>query len=44
MRTVPCGIKNAKPLDISKEKIKLRTIDKCPCRLCTRYIDNVGFV
>ena len=41
---VPCKIKNAKSLDIFKEKIKLWTTDKCPCRLCKRYIGNVGFV
>ena len=30
---VPCEIKNAKSLDIFKEK-KLWTTDKCPCRFC----------
>ena len=29
-------IKNAKSLDIFKEKIKLWTTDKYPCRLCKR--------
>ena len=37
-------IKNAKSLDIFKEKIKLWTTDKCPCRLCKRYIGNLGSV
>ena len=41
---VPCEIKNAKSLDIFKKRIKLWTTDKCPCRLCKRYIGNVGFV
>ena len=41
---VPCEIKNAKSLDIFKKRIKLWTINKCPCRLCKRYIGNVGFI
>ena len=32
--TVPCETKNAKSLDIFKEKIKLWTTDKCSCRFC----------
>ena len=36
-------IKNAKSLDIFKEQ-KLWTTDKCSCRLCKRYIGNVGFI
>ena len=38
-----CEIKNAKSSDIFKEKIKFCPTDKCPCRLCKRYIGNVGF-
>ena len=41
---VPCEIKNAKSLDIFSKRIKLWPTDKCPCRLCKRYIDNVGFI
>ena len=41
---VPCEIKNAKSLDIFKKRIKLWTTDQCPCRLCKRYIGNVGFI
>ena len=41
---VPCEIKNAKSLDIFKKRIKLCTTDKCPCRLCKKYIGNVGFI
>ena len=41
---VHCEIKNAKSLDIFSKKIKLWTTDKCPCRLCKRYIGNVGFI
>ena len=38
----PCVIKTAKSLDICKEKVKLWTTNKCPCRLCKRY--NVSLV
>ena len=41
---VPCEIKNAKSIDIFSKKIKLWTTDICPCRLCKRYIGNVGFI
>ena len=39
-----CEIKNAKSLDIFKEKIKVWTTDKCLRRFCKRYISNVDFV
>ena len=41
---VPCEIKNAKSIDTFFKKIKLWTTDKCPCRLCKRYIGSVGFI
>ena len=41
---VPCEIKNAKSLDNFKKRIKLWATHKCPCRLCKRYIGNVGFI
>ena len=41
---VLCEIKNAKSLDILTEKINLWTTDKCTCRICKRYVGNVGFV
>ena len=41
---LPVEIKNAKSLGIFKEKIKTWTTDKCPCRLCKKYIANVGFI
>ena len=41
---VPNEIKNAKSLEIFKEKIKTWTTDKCPCRVCKKYISNVGFI
>ena len=41
---VLCEIENAKSLDIFLKKIKLWATGKCPCRLCKRYIGNVGFI
>ena len=38
---VPNRIKNAVSLKLFKKEIKL---SKCPCRLCTIYIRNVGFI
>ena len=39
---IPSDIRSANSLGIFKEKIKFWTTDKCPCRLCKKYIDNVG--
>ena len=41
---VLCEIKNPNSLDIFLKIIKLCTTDKCPCRLCKRYIGNAGFI
>ena len=41
---IPSDIKSANSLRIFKEKIKIWTTDKCPCRLCKTYIGNVGFI
>ena len=39
---IPSDIRSANSVGIFKEKIKFWTTDKCPCRLCKKYIDNVG--
>ena len=39
---VPDSIREVKT-SISK-KIKAWTTDKCPCRLCENYIEQVGFI
>ena len=41
---VPYKIRNAKSIDTFLKKIKLWTTDKCPCRLCKRYIGNEDFI
>ena len=38
------AIKNATSLELFRNEIKLWATDKCPCRLCTLRISNVGFV
>ena len=40
---IPSEIKSAKSLNIFKENIKSWRTDKCPCRLCTTYVRNIGF-
>ena len=41
---VPQEIKLSKSLTLFKKKIKTWIPDKCPCRLCKIYVNNVGFV
>ena len=41
---VPNELKHAESLHIFKDKIKTWTTEKCPCRLCKKYVGNVGFI
>ena len=41
---IPSEIKNAKLLNIFKEKIISWKTDKCPCRLCKTYVGNIDFI
>ena len=41
---LPSDIKNSISLSSFKSKIRNWTTDKCPCRLCKRYIQNLGFI
>ena len=43
LRLIPSNIRNANPLGIFKEKLKLWATDKCPCALYKTYIGNVDF-
>ena len=36
--------KNAKSLDEFKSKIKAWKCDFCQCRLCKKYVQNLGFI
>ena len=42
--TVPLSIRNVESLQAFKNKIKNWTPDKCPCRLCRNYVQNLGYV
>ena len=41
---IPDDIKNAESLSEFKAKIKSFVFEKCPCRLCKTYIQNLGFL
>ena len=41
---VPDGTKGSSSLRIFKHKIKLWIPQNCPCRLCKKYIPNLGYV
>ena len=41
---VPQNIKNCESLESFKSAIKSWSTDECPCRLCKRYIAQVGFM
>ena len=44
LELITSEIKRAKSQNILKEKIKSWTTDRCPCRLCTTYVENIGFI
>ena len=41
---IPDDIKESKTLNIFKRKIKKWTPEQCPCRLCKKYINQIGFI
>ena len=41
---VPCDIKSSKSLEEFKARIKYWDPPNCPCRLCKRFIPNLGFI
>ena len=41
---IPKEIKNSESLYLFKSKIKLRITHECPCRICTIYVPNLGFI
>ena len=40
---LPLDLKNSDSLDSLKSRIKIWWPEECPCRLCKRYIHQVGF-
>ena len=41
---IPDEIRESASLETFRQKIKLWKPDSCPCRICKKYIANVGFV
>ena len=41
---VPQNIKNCKSLQEFKRLIKVWKFETCPCRMCEKYVANIGFV
>ena len=41
---IPDKIRESASLETFSQKIKLRKPNSCPCRICKKYIANVGFV
>ena len=41
---IPDEIRESASLEIFRQKIKLWYPNSCPCRICNKYIENVGFV
>ena len=41
---IPEEIKNSKSLEMFKKKIRLWVPNKCPCKLCKVYVQNVGYI
>ena len=41
---VPQNIKNCKSLQEFKKLIKVWKPKACPCRMCKKYVANIGFI
>ena len=41
---VPQNIKNCKPLQEFKKLINVWKPKACPCRMCKKYVANIGFI
>ena len=41
---IPDILKNETSLSSFRQKIKTWTTNKCPCRICKKYIGSVGFI
>ena len=41
---VPTNLNNAQSLNSFKKSIRKWIPNNCPCRLCKRYVDGVGFL
>ena len=41
---LPDDIKSSTSLSVFRNKIKSWNCENCPCRLCKKYVANVGFI
>ena len=41
---LPDNIKQLESIDLFKKKVKDWICEDCPCRLCTPYLHNIGFL
>ena len=41
---LPNSIKNSASLKEFKTKINALAFDRCPCRICKKYVSRVGFI
>ena len=41
---LPNSIKNSASLKEFKTKINTRAFERCPCRICKKYVGTVGFI
>ena len=41
---VPIELKNAQSFNSFKKSIRKWILNNCPCRLCKRYVEGVGFL
>ena len=41
---LPAELKNAESLKIFKQKIKLWSPNDCPCKICRKFIKNLGYI
>ena len=37
-------LKNAESLKTFKQKIKLWSLNNCPCKICRKFIKNLGYI
>ena len=41
---IPIELRNLTSINAFKGKIKSWSLQQCPCRLCKKYISNLGFI
>ena len=41
---LPAELKNAESLKIFKQKVKLWSPNDCPCKICRKFVKNLGYI